>query len=313
MILITGGLGFIGTHTARAFLDLGESCVLTQHRTARRPDAISDEIGTRVVIEKTDVADRAAVLDIGRRHRITGVVHLAGAGLGALGPFDDLRLGVNGLLNVLEAAHEWGVPRVSVASTIGVYGGVGGSPFREDMPLPMTSGHAIQAIKKSAEILSAVAAAGASFEVVNLRIAAIWGPLGRAASPFFAAPGLIHAAVRGEVNDRPVHAEDGLDMCYVKDCGRAIALLHTADKLNHRLYNLGTGRPTTNSEVAAAITAVIPGARIDLLPGRDPDGPGEAQYLDTTRIGEDIGFEPAYDVRAGVADYVDWLRSGHDR
>jgi nucleoside-diphosphate-sugar epimerase len=41
MILITGGPGFIGSHTARALLDLGESCVLTPHRVARRPEFLT--------------------------------------------------------------------------------------------------------------------------------------------------------------------------------------------------------------------------------------------------------------------------------
>ena len=43
MILITGGLGFIGSHTTRAMLDLGESCVLVQRRAAAVPDAFADE------------------------------------------------------------------------------------------------------------------------------------------------------------------------------------------------------------------------------------------------------------------------------
>ena len=51
MILITGGLGFIGLHTARRFLDVGEKVVLTHYRVRREPDFIKAEVGKSVFIE----------------------------------------------------------------------------------------------------------------------------------------------------------------------------------------------------------------------------------------------------------------------
>jgi UDP-glucose 4-epimerase len=111
----------------------------------------------------------------------------------------------------------------------------------------------------------------------------------------------------------PVHAGNGGDLCYVKDCGRAIALLQLAPTLNHRTYNVASGRVTTNGEVAAAIRAVVPDARIDLPEGRDPDGPERDIHLDVTRLRQDTGFRPAYDTGRAVADYVDWLRAGNPR
>src|SRR5262249_14874326 len=247
MILITGGLGFIGSHTARALLDLGESCVLTRRRTARIPAFLGDG---RVVVEDLDVTDREAFLDLGKRHDITGIVHLAGAPIGALDPVDEFEVNLQGLLNALRAATAWGVRRVCVASTIGVYAGVDDVLFREDAALPMTAPHPIPAFKKSAELLATSAAERSGLDLVNLRIAAIWGPLGRPESVFFAVPHLVHSAVRGEAPDfspprRPAYAGDGGDYCFVKDCGRAIALLQTAEGLNHRTYNVGSGRVTT--------------------------------------------------------------------
>jgi UDP-glucose 4-epimerase len=76
-------------------------------------------------------------------------------------------------------------------------------------------------------------------------------------------------------------------------------------------YNVSTGRLVRNSEVVAAINAVVPGANITLPEGRNPDRPPD-NYLDTTRLRADTGFRPAYDVERAVPDYVDWLR-GHDR
>jgi len=57
MLLITGGLGSIGSHTARALLDLGESVVLTAHRSTRLPEFLADEAGGRVVVEPLDTTD----------------------------------------------------------------------------------------------------------------------------------------------------------------------------------------------------------------------------------------------------------------
>jgi UDP-glucose 4-epimerase len=311
MILVTGGLGFIGRHTVRALLDLGESCVLVQ----RRPPVVPPDLaGGRVAVEQVDLADAAGLVAVGERHDVTGVVHLAGSvpwPPGAYEPVAGARTALASLLNVVEAAAAWGVGRLGVASTIGVYGGVAEEgPLHEDVPLPMTSGHVIPAFKKIGELLTDHLSGGVGVEIVNYRIGAIWGPHGRVASPFMAAPALVHAAASGTRPDltalyAPAYAQDAIDLCYVKDCGRAIASLQLADTLNHRTYNVSAGRATTNAEVIAAIRSVVPDARVDLPSG----GSGRRLWLDTTRLAADTGFRPAYDTRAAVADYLTWLRT----
>jgi UDP-glucose 4-epimerase len=208
------------------------------------------------------------------------------------------------------------VRRFSVASTIGAYAGVDEVPWREDAPLPVVAPHQIHVFKKTAELFAALAGDSAGFDTVSLRIGTIWGPLGLPDTPFFALPRLLSAAVWGEDPDltppRPLaYAEDATDLCYVKDCGRAIALLMLAERLNHRIYNVSSGRLVGYSEVVAAINAAVPGANITLPEGRNPDRPPD-NYLDTTRLRADTGFRPEYDVERAVPDYVDWLR-GHDR
>jgi UDP-glucose 4-epimerase len=176
--------------------------------------------------------------------------------------------------------------------------------------------HQIHAFKKTAELFTALAGDGAGFETVSLRIGTVWGPLGLPDSPFFALPRLLSAAVRGEDPDltppRPAaYADDATDLCYVKDCGRAIALLMLAERLNHRVYNVSAGRLVGYGEVVAAINAAVPGAGIVLPEGRDPGKP-RPNHLDITRLREDTGFRPEYDVENAVPDYVDWLER-HDR
>ncbi|MGW0085390.1 NAD-dependent epimerase/dehydratase family protein [Streptomyces sp. NPDC003393] len=312
MILVTGGLGFIGSHTVRALLDLGEDCVVVQRSARELPVFLDAE---RVVVEQADVADRDALLAIGRRHDITGIVHLAGSY--PWPPIDDAvgatRNALGGLLNVAQAAQEWGVRRLGLASTIGVYWGVqNGAPFHEDAPLTMMSAPvSIPTFKKVGELLGGFLAEAAGMDIVNYRISGTWGPLGHS-DPFFALPALFHAAVRGTTPDFshllvPAFAGDGIDLAYVKDTGRAIALLQLADKLNHRTYNIGSGRATTNAQIAEAIKKVIPEAQIDLPAG------GEAPHmaLDISRLKEDTGYQAEYDTERAAADYLAWLRAGH--
>jgi UDP-glucose 4-epimerase len=318
MILVTGGLGFVGAHATRALLDAGESCVLVQRRAPVLPEDLAGESGRRVFAERADVTNLDALLDIGTRHKITGIVHLSGSVPwlpDADEPVSGARKAIGSLLNVIHAAGEWQVRRVGVASTIGVYGGVAAEgPLDEDTPLPMAAFHVIPAFKKIGELLGDYLAGVTGIEIVNYRISP-WGPGGNPASPFTPVPQIVHAAARGTnpfVGLRaPAYADEGIDMCYVKDCARAIALLQLAPRLHHRTYNIAGGRVLTNREVAAAVKALVPDARIE-LPSREP-GLESGTCLDIGRLRADTGYEPAYDTQAAVADYIAWLRAGHER
>lgn len=302
-VLVTGGLGFIGSHTVDSLVELGSTCVIASRR--HEPPV--------------DITDRAAVLAIGERHSIAAIVHLAAPAIGANGIVGELRAGVDGLLNVLEAAAAWGARRVVVASSIGVYGGLEDMrALREDAPLPMTAGgNPVAASKQAGELLGEVTGERLGVEVVNARLAAIWGPRGRSRSRIIAAPTLVHAAVRGEQPafeppQRTPYADDAIDLCYVRDCGRALALLATAASLCHRTYNVGSGRPTANGELAAVIREQLADVDAALLPGHDPAGPGHAVSLDIARLRADTGYQPRFPVPEAVADYAAWLRAGHE-
>lgn len=311
MILITGGMGFIGLHTARRLLDAGEDVVLTQYRARREPDFIKDELGKRAQVETLDIADTAAVLDVARRHKVTGIVHLAVPGLGALSAADDYRTNMVGLFNILEAARQAEVKRLTIASSTAVYAGVPAGPFREDMPLPIPSGNPTEAYKKAWDILALHYADRTGMDIVMMRIAGIYGPLYHSMANLPSR--LCHAAVKGVEPDLTgarggvPYEEDAGDLCYVKDCAAGIQLLQMAPRLSHHIYNIGGGRATSNAELAEAVRKAVPGARISLKPGRGPTARPDP-YLDLSRITAEVGYKPEYDIERGVADYVAWLR-----
>jgi UDP-glucose 4-epimerase len=315
MYLVTGGLGFIGLHTAKALLDEGEDVVLTQYRVARDPDFMRDYIGKRAFVEQLDVTNYHALLDIGRKHKITGIVHLAVPALNALSPYDDFNVNMNGLINILEAGREWGVKRVGLASSTGVYGGVRGpnGDNTEDMLLSVSSrgGGATGTWKKCFELIGSYYAARTDLDVVMLRISGIYGPLYHTLSNLPSR--LVHAAVKGEppALRGDTYAEDGGDSCYVKDCGRGIALLMKKDKLNFDTYNVSFGAPTTAGEMVSAIQKVVPSFKGDFLKeGASPNSRGNA-FLDITRIKNETGYEPQFPIDKAMADYVGWLRAGN--
>jgi nucleoside-diphosphate-sugar epimerase len=300
MILVTGGLGMIGAHTARALVDLGHEVVVTAYRRTEVPSFLAG----RVTVESLDVTDRDGFLALANRHAFSDIVHLAGS-IPAADPVSFFRTDMTGLLNALDAARTWGVRRFAVASSLGVYAGRAETRWHEELALPTVQlPHLIVAFKKAVEPLTTHSLAGSGIHPVCLRIGTIWGPLVDPESPFFPIPPFINAVLRGE-EPRPLRADDGFDCCYAPDAGRAIALLMTADGLRHVTYNISSGRPATNREFADALQAIIPGLRVNLLPGSQ-DGAGEGVYLDITRLTHDTGFTPTFDVATAVADYVAW-------
>ena len=320
MILLTGGLGFIGLNTARALLEVGETCVLTQHRVARIPEVLKDEMGTRLFIEPLDVTDANTFLALGKKHHITGIVHLAAQWTRNPEPrvltlFEDMRVNLTGLANALQAAQAWQVKRIAVASTLGVYGDVAAVPWREDQPLPLATALPIPAFKKCMEIVASYLATQTGVECITMRFGGIYGPLShsRALLPNL----LVHAAIEGTKADVAnmlggASAQDGYDMCYVKDAARAIALLQVTDRLHHRIYNVATGRPTKNQEIVNAIKKVIPGFEIELPPGHGRADPGATPYQDITWLTQDTGYHPQFTTEEAIADYIGWVRAGNE-
>jgi len=317
MILVTGGMGFIGLHTTRALVDAGEEVVITYYQTWREPDFIKDEFGGKVKVEKIDVTDREGLLALGKKYDIDNIVHLAVTGLGAYDAIGDMRVNLNGLMNIMEAATTWGVKRIGLASSIAIYSSLAAGPFKEDVALPIHGvGNPTETYKKTFEIVGGHIGARSDLEVINLRIGGIWGPLYHSMANLPSR--LVHAAVHGtdpklaEGRGGVPFADDQADFCYVRDCAQGLAKLATAKTLPHKTYNISSGRGATNQDLVNAITKVIPEAKFELQAGNGPNARKDP-YGDLTQSKAEVGYEPAFTLETAVADYIDWLRAGNDQ
>jgi nucleoside-diphosphate-sugar epimerase len=287
MILVTGGLGMIGAHTARALLELGQKVVVTSHHSSTPPSFLDGKVS----VEQLDVTDRDAFLELGQRHDISDIVHLAGS-IPSDDPVAYFRHDTEALFNALDAARAWGVRRFAVASSIGVYIGQAESPWHEGMALPTADlPHLIVAFKKAVEPITTHSLAGTGVQPIVLRIGSTWGPLMDPESIFSPIPPYVSAMLRGET-PAPLPADAGGDWCYAPDMGRAIASLIGARTLDHTTYNVSSGKPFVYGEAAGQL-AVEPGGET-------------SPHLDITRLTEQTGFTPNFTFPEAVADYITW-------
>ena len=144
-ILITGGAGYIGSHTLVEFLRAGHELVVvdnfsnSKHEALRRVERIS---GKPVTFYRLDVRDREGLQGVFRDHAITAVIHFAG--LKAVGesvekPLEYYDNNVTGSLVLLEVMAAANVKMIVFSSSATVYGDPQSVPIREDFPLSATN------------------------------------------------------------------------------------------------------------------------------------------------------------------------------
>src|SRR5262249_61522558 len=129
MILIIGGMGFIGLNAAVRFLEVAKPVVTSQHSARRVPDVLKSEIGTRVQVAQLDVTNPYELFEVVRRYRIESIVNLMAPPARSLSTPTDYHLYTAGLQNVLEPARTFRLRRVSLRSSVAVDGGNPAAPY----------------------------------------------------------------------------------------------------------------------------------------------------------------------------------------
>lgn len=312
-ILITGGMGFIGLHTVKAFIDAGEEVVATYRETWRLPSFLEAHIGKGLTWEQADIGVPGALLALANKHEVDSIVHMAIHGQAQPDAGADIRINMDKLSSLLDAARDAGVRRVSLASSSAPYFGVANGPFREDQPLPIESVISPEAFKKAWEILTLNYAKQSGIDLVNMRLSGVFGPM--YASMRNLPSRLVAAAVHGTQPDfSPAlggvpFADDTGDLAYVKDIARGIVIVHNSPTLEHQTYNIGSGTATSNAEILDALSKVKPTFTAEFQEGRSTRFKPSA-YSDIRRM-QHLGYAPKHTIETAIADYVEWLEAGN--
>lgn len=311
--MITGGMGFLGGSLAKLLCEQGERVLLTIHKQKELAPFLEQYRDKKLFVAPLDITDLDAVEKTIKDHSVKSIIHAASSYEAKGNLYDAMRVNVLGTINILEASARTGIGRISAISTEAVYQGIKQKePLKEELLLSVESDRYVPGTKRAEENIALLYAAKAGLNVALIRASRIYGPL------FAGVRSPMHRIAQSAVDGTPcelpnIDEAEGHDNIYVKDCARGVIMIHTADKLKHRIYNLGMGKLTTFGEIRDAVLKVAPGAKIIL--GKDL---GEITAtksaldinacLDIGRIREELGFGPEYDIDKGMAAYVTWLK-----
>ena len=317
--IVTGGLGFIGSHTVRAFAEAGEQVVGTSYESTRVPSFLQPYVGNGLTIERCDLDQPGAIEAVARKHGADGLVHLALHRRASADPGEDIRVNMDKLSHLFDGARAAGVRRFCWGSNGAMFAELPEGPFHEETPVLLTGRVQPGAFKKAWEVLvhnyANNYAATADMEVVSMRISGVFGPTYR--SMLNLPSRLCHAASRGHEPDFSERfggvpfAGDTFDITYAPDVAVAIRSLQLAPSLAHTVYNIGRAGTVTAADLLDAVGAAKPGFDATLQEGRS------ARYrpnacLDNERITAETGWRPAWTIPAAIADYIAWLDSGEE-
>lgn len=325
-ILVTGGTGYIGSHTVVELLGDGHSITIVDNLSNSSNDVIDrikEITGKKVSFVVVDLCDRQKTDQLFATHNFDAVIHFAGlkaAGESVRKPLEYYRNNIGSTLSLLSAMQKYGVNKLVFSSSATVYGDPGTPVYTEDLPTGQKIPHAYGQTKCMIEqIIQDVAIANPHFEASLLRY---FNPIGAHASgklgenplgtPNNLMP-LITQVAAGQReklyifgNDYPT--PDGTclrDYIHVVDIakGHLAALEHLRPGVH--AYNLGSGKPTSILELIAAFTAAT-GCSIpfEFAPRRPGDLP--EFYADPAKAKEGLGWEAKESVAAMCLSAWKW-------
>jgi len=312
-ILVTGGMGFIGSSLARRLVSDGAQVTLC--------DAMIDGYGGnpaniaglrgRVEVDASDVRDAAAMerLVDGRDivfHLAAQVSHV----MSLSNPYPDIDINIKGTAVVLEACRKKNPRAVIVRSgTRGQYGPAVKLPVSEDTPSDPRGIYEISQL--SSEMICRTYTRIHGIRTVPLRLTNIYGPRAQMRHSQF---GVVNWFVRLALEGRPIPifgtGKILRDFLYVDDCVEALVAAAISPAAVGEILNVGHDRPSTFLEVAEILREIVPDTRIEFTefsPERKAQEPGDF-VSDITKIRRLLGWEPKTSLREGLARTVDFYR-----
>jgi len=328
-VLVTGGAGYIGSHTVLALLAAGHQVTIVDSYINSSPKSVArlEELsGQHIPVIELDLTDYAGTDKLFADNQFDAVIHFAG--LKAVGesvekPLLYYRNNLDSALSVIAAMQNHGVNKLVFSSSATVYGEKAPSPYREDGDTVLEATNPYGQTKVMIErILEDTAAANPGWKVANLRYFNPVGahPSGRIGEdpqgiPNNLMPYIAQVAVgRREYltvhgNDYPTSDGTGeRDYLHVMDLAAAhvAAVEHLADQAEPcRAYNLGTGTPTS---VLAMLQAFERAAGKTLAYQVGPRRAGDlaSNYADPTRAYAELGWKAQHSIDDMCADTWRW-------
>jgi UDP-glucose 4-epimerase len=324
-LLVTGGAGFVGSHTVRELVDRGFRVVVVDnlkqgHRAAVHPKAELVEL---------DLADKPGLKRLFESRTFTGVLHFAAnslVGESMTQPFLYLRDNVVNAMNLVELCIEHEVKRFVLSSTANLFGNPKVVPIDEDAPVDPgspygESKYAIERILAWADQLYGLRYA--CLRYFNAAGAHPDGSLGEDHQPETHLIPLVLDAAAGrrshiEIYGTDYPTPDGTCIRdYVHVCDLAVAHALVLDALKHRScrYNLGNGKGYSVREVIETVRRVT-GCDFSVKEGERRPGDPPVLVASSGRIRADLGWIPQYpDLESIVAHAWGWRRqnpAGYD-
>jgi UDP-glucose 4-epimerase len=321
-ILVTGGLGYIGSHTCVELLKAGHEVVVIDNLCNAQEEVkgrIEKIAGKSIDFHKVDIRDRDGLEQVFNTHKIGAVIHFAGlkaVGESVAQPLRYYDNNVSGSVALFETMGKHGVKTIVFSSSATVYGDPASVPIREDFPLSATNPYGRSKLMIE-EILRDLFKAEPDWHIALLRY---FNPVGAHES------GLIGEEPNGIPNNLvPYIAQvatgkreklsvfggdyptpDGTGMRdYIHVVDLAIGHVKTLDKLATGpgvvTYNLGTGRGNSVLEMVRAFEQAsgrnIPYQIVDRRPGDIAKC-----YADPSRASSELGWTAERDIAQMCAD-----------
>jgi UDP-glucose 4-epimerase len=332
MILVTGGAGYIGSHTVVELMSAGHEVMVIDNFSNSKSgvlDRIERIVGSRPEFVQLDVRDRAGMNDLFASHKFDAVIHFAG--LKAVGesvsqPIRYYDNNIHGSLVLFEAMAEAGVKTLVFSSSATVYGDPHAVPIQEHFPLSATNPYGRSKLIIE-EILGDIARSDATWRIALLRY---FNPVGAHQSgligedpsgipnnlmPYIskvAAGTLKELSVFG--NDYPTPDGTGVrDYIHVVDLarGHTAALRILAETGGVITVNLGTGQGYSVLDVVRAFEAAS-GRKVAYRIAPRRPGDIASCYADPSLAKQILGWQAEYDIEKMCQDAWRWQTMSHD-
>ncbi|MGA1796515.1 MAG: NAD-dependent epimerase/dehydratase family protein [bacterium] len=324
-ILITGGLGFIGSNLAIRLVELGARVTLLDAMVEDHGGNLFNikPIRKRVCINFSDVRDETSVKYLVRNRDY--IFHLAGQNdhvLSLSNPFPDIDINIKGTAILLEACRRYnpGV-RLIFSGTRGEYGPSTRLPVSEEAPINPKGIYELSSL--TAQKLFKIYHDNHSLRSITLRLTNIYGERAQMRhSRFGVANWFIRLAIDNETIK--VFGDGSLkrDFLYIDDTIEAVLMCAATEEAYGEVFNVGNDAPSSFLELATTIIRVARSGRWEFAPftpERAAQEPGDF-YSDISKIRRIVGWEPRYTLEEGLRKTIDYYRKykshywqdGHD-